>query len=115
MEAKEFVTKLKERVIDNDFKIYEELIESKSRIKDPTWQGIIEIYNSINKKEQLALLNFLRLVQVNTLSHVLGILDGTVNLSNRNLNFILKTSRNDNAINGDLQDIFLEMEETQNL
>lgn len=48
---------------------------------------------------------------VNTLSSLLGILDGSTFLSSENENFILKTEGSDTIINGDLQDIFLGLEE----
>ena len=112
MEAKEFVIKLRERVIENDFNVYRDLLDPNIEATDPIWDGILRIYNTINKKQQEDLLKFLRLTQVNTLSHVLGILDGPINLSESNVNFILITDKENKAINGDLQDIFLEMEES---
>ncbi|MNK13058.1 hypothetical protein D3C87_311370 [compost metagenome] len=48
---------------------------------------------------------------VTTLSSLLGILDGSTFLSSENENFILKTEGSDTIINGDLQDIFLGLEE----
>jgi|GEM_PF-6006797 len=47
---------------------------------------------------------------VNTLSSLLGILDGSTFLSSENENFIVKTEGSDTIINGDLQDIFLGLE-----
>lgn len=111
MEAIEFVTKLKERVIENDNKVYQDLLDTTIEAKDKIWQSILPIYKNMTKDEQLAFIQFLRLIQVNTLSHILGVLDGTTFLNNGNVNFVLKTEENGEIINGDLQDIFLEMEE----
>jgi len=42
---------------------------------------------------------------------VVNTLDGSTFLSSENENFILKTEGSDTIINGDLQDIFLGLEE----
>jgi len=111
MEALEFVKKLKERVIENDNKVYQNLLDTTIEAKDPVWQGILPTYKAMNKDQQAAFLQFLRMIQVNTLSHILGVLDGSTTLSESDVNFILKTEGKDELINGDLQDIFLGMEE----
>lgn len=111
MEALEFVKKLKERVIENDNKVYQNLLDTTIEAKDPIWQGVLPTYKNMNKDQQAAFLRFLRMIQVNTLSHILGVLDGSTTLSENDVNFILKTVEKDELINGDLQDIFLEMEE----
>jgi len=111
MEATEFVTKLRERVIENDNKVYQKLLDTTVEAKDSIWQGVLPIYKGMSKNQQLAFLQFLRLIQVNTLSHILGILDGSTNLTENGESFVLKTDENDELINGDLQDIFLGMEE----
>lgn len=110
MEALEFVKKLKERIIENDNKTYQNLLDTTIEAKDPIWQGILPVYKNMNKDQQLAFLKFLRMIQVNTLSHILGVLDGTSTLTESQENFILKTEEKDELINGDLQDIFLEIE-----
>jgi hypothetical protein len=111
MEIIEFVKRLKERVIDNDNKVYQKILDTTKVAKDPVWQEILPVYKNMTKEQQVAFIRFLRLIQVNTLSHVLGILDGSTYLSDGNENFVLKTEQNEDPINGDLQDIFLGMEE----
>ena len=111
MEAIDFVTKLKERVIENDNKVYQNLLDKTTEAKDPIWQGLLPMYKNMTKDQQIAFLEFLRMIQVNTLSHILGVLDGATTLTESQEHFILKTEENDELINGDLQDIFLGMEE----
>jgi len=112
MESIEFVKQLKERVIENDNKVYQNLLDTTTEAKDSIWQGVLPIYKNLNADQKLAFLHFLRMIQVNTLSHILGVLDGSTTLSENDVNFILKTEEKDEQINGDLQDIFLGMEET---
>lgn len=111
METIEFVTKLKGQVIDGDNKIYQNLLNETNEATDPIWQNMLLIYKKMTKDQQLAFVQFLRLIQVNTLSHVLGILDGSTYLAESIEDFVLKTAGGDHQINGSLQDIFLEMEE----
>lgn len=111
MEAIEFVSAIRERVIENDFQVYQNLLDNTTEAEDPTWKEVLPIYKSLTKEQQLAFLKLLRLVQANTLSHVLGIIDGSTYLNKKNENLVLKTKQNGNMINGDLQDMFLEMEE----
>jgi hypothetical protein len=72
MEAIEFVKKLKERVIENDNKVYQNLLDTTIEAKDPIWNGVLPIYKHLAKDQQLAFLQFLRMIQINTLSHILG-------------------------------------------
>jgi hypothetical protein len=111
MEAIEFVKKLKDRVIENDNKVYQNLLDTTIRAEDPIWNGILPIYKNLDKSQQLAFLQFSRMIQVNTLSHILGVLDGSTTLGDNVENFILKTEEKADQINGYLQDLFLEMEE----
>jgi len=111
MEAIEFVRKLKERVIENDNKVYQNLLETTIEAQDPIWQDVLPVYKNMTLAQRLTFLQFIRMIQVNTLSHVLGVLDGSTSLSENGVNFVLKTEEKDELINGDLQNVFLGMEE----
>ncbi|HMT54765.1 MAG TPA: hypothetical protein PKD16_16940 [Saprospiraceae bacterium] len=111
MEAFEFVTAIRQRVVENDNKTYHDLLESDDSPQDSVWRAIYSIYKSLSKEQQKDFLLFLRLIQTNTISHVFGILDGSTYLNNYRESFVLKTESDNMVINGDLQDLFLEMEE----
>lgn len=100
-----------ERVIDNDKAVYRNSFNHTAESKDPTWREILPLYKSMNKAQQESLLNFIRMIQVNTVSHLLGILDGSTYLNENRESFVLTTEQDDELINGSLQDIFLELEE----
>ncbi|WP_167375336.1 hypothetical protein [Chryseobacterium oleae] len=51
----------------------------------------------------------MRIVEINTLSHVLGILDGSTYVDEINDEFILTTESSNEKINEDLQALFLEL------
>lgn len=111
MNAIEFVTKLRERVIEDDNKIYQNLLNATKEAKDPVWQGILPIYKNLSEEQQIAFFLFLRMIQVSTMSHILGILDGTTVLTKNIEKFILKITDEEETMSGNLQDIFFEMEE----
>jgi hypothetical protein len=111
MEAKEFVTAIRKRVIESDHTVYQDLLKNTTIAKDPIWKEILPIYKGMTKEQQKSFLLFFRMIQVNTVSHILGILDGSSYLNENQEDFVLTTKNSDNIINGFLQDIFLEMEE----
>lgn len=111
MEVEEFVKEIRERIIQNDNNIYEEILNTKGDVKDLIWKESISIYQSLSIDQKKYFLQLLRLIQVNTLSHIFGILDGSTYLTEDNDGFILVEKSTNNIINGDLQDVFLEMEE----
>jgi hypothetical protein len=111
MKSVEFVEAIRQRVIESDYAVYQNLLGSADEAKDPIWKNILPVYKGLAKEQQESFLNFLRLIQVNAVSHILGILDGSTYLNENKESFILKTESDEGVINGNLQDIFLEMEE----
>lgn len=111
MDAKKFVEALRKNAIEDDNRIYQSQLDTLSNPKDPIWRDAISIYRALDKNNKIVFLQFLRLIQINTLSHVLGVLDGSTTLVENGENFILKTQESDQVINGYLQDILWEIEE----
>ena len=115
VEALEFVTAIRHNVIETGGLMYqtsfEKAVEGTVEATDPVWKEIIPIYISLTKEQKEDFLEFLRLVQVNAVSQIFGILDGSSFLSKARENLILTVESSGKAINGDLQDIFLAMEE----
>jgi len=111
MEAIAFVKSIRERVIESDHTDYQNMLTNTDDATDPTWKEILSLFKNLTKEQKESFLNFLRLIQVNTVSHIFGILDGSTYLDESRETFVLKTESSEDAINGDLQDLFLEMEE----
>jgi hypothetical protein len=106
-----FIEALRQRAIENDNQFYQNLLDSTDEAKDPVWNKILYIYRNCSTEQKKSIVDFIRLIQVNTMSHILGVLDGSTYLSEDRELFILKAEKSDEMINGDLQDIFLGMEE----
>jgi len=111
MEITEIIKDIKKNVIEDDLKMYTEIFNSNEIGNDPIWKEIIPIYNNLSITNKSSFINFIKLIQVNTVSHIFGILDGSSYLNEKNEDFLLITKSNNKIINGDLQDIFLELEE----
>ncbi|MCW1960740.1 hypothetical protein [Chryseobacterium viscerum] len=109
MKPLELVKILKRYVIEENIELYENLLNTTKEARDPVWKGILPMYIDFSKEEKDVFLKFLRIVEINTLSHVLGILDGSTYADEINDEFILTTESSTEKINEDLQDLFLEL------
>ncbi|UUC45186.1 hypothetical protein [Flavobacterium cerinum] len=112
MEAIAFITSLHQTVVNEDLKTYQDILSSDTKkITDKCWLPIVVMYQQFSNEEKENFLNFIRLIEVNTVSHVLGILDGSAYLDANQEEFRLICQSDDEVINGDLQDYFLGLEE----
>ncbi len=98
-------------VIEENLSLYENLLETTTQATDPVWKGIIPMYIDFSKEEKEVFLKFLKIVEINTLSHVLGILDGSTFAEGINDEFLLTTENSSKKLNEDLQSLFLELTE----
>ncbi|KMQ64580.1 hypothetical protein ACM46_10000 [Chryseobacterium angstadtii] len=96
-------------VIEGNLELYKNLLDTTNEAKDPVWKGILPIYINFSKDEKEVFLKFLRIVEINTLSHVLGILDGATYAEGIEEDFVLTTESDNEKINENLQDLFLEL------
>ncbi|KFF18846.1 hypothetical protein [Chryseobacterium sp. JM1] len=113
MKPLELVKILKRDVIEGNIELYENLLNTTNEARDPVWKGILPMYIEFSKEERDVFLKFLRIVEINTLSHVLGILDGSTYTAEIDDDFILTTENSNEKINEDLQDLFLELIEEE--
>lgn len=113
MKAEEFVKILNRDVIKGNLELYQNLLENTNEATDPVWKGILPMYINFSREEKEVFLKFLKIVEINTLSHVLGILDGTTHADDIEEDFILITENKNEKINEDLQDLFLELIEEE--
>ncbi|RNA61956.1 hypothetical protein D1631_08420 [Chryseobacterium nematophagum] len=77
MKPKQLVKILNRDVIDDNLSLYQNLLETTPQATDPVLKGILPMYIDFSKDEKETFVKFLKIVKINTLSHVLGILDGT--------------------------------------
>jgi hypothetical protein len=113
MKPEELVKVLNRDVIEANLDLYQNLLETTNEATDPVWKGILPIYIDFSKEEKEIFLKFLKIVEINTLSHVLGILDGTTYADGIENDFILTIENDNKKINEDLQDLFLELVEEE--
>ncbi|AKK73617.1 hypothetical protein OK18_14320 [Chryseobacterium gallinarum] len=113
MKPEELVKILNRDVIKGNLELYQSLLDTTNEATDPVWKGILPIYINFSREEKEIFLKFLKIVEINTLSHVLGILDGTTYADGIEQDFILTVENDDKKINEDLQDLFLELIEEE--
>ncbi|WP_353150769.1 hypothetical protein [Chryseobacterium sp.] len=65
-------------------------------------EDILPIYINISREEKEIFLKFLKIIKINTLSHVLGILDGTTYTDGIEQDFILTVENDNKKINEEL-------------
>lgn len=112
MKPKEFVEGIRESVIDSNLQIYKNLFQNTElgQAKDPYWIKALSFFKTLNNEQREIFFSILRQLEVDTVSNILGILDGTSFFNKQIEDFELTTSANIEKINGELQDIFLELE-----
>lgn len=113
MKPEELVKILNRDVINGNLELYRNLLNTTTEATDPVWKGILPIYINLSREEKEIFLKFLKIVEINTLSHVLGILDGVTHADGIEQDFILTIENDNRKINEDLQDLFLELIEEE--
>ncbi|SMC41525.1 hypothetical protein [Chryseobacterium sp. YR221] len=113
MKPEELVRVLKRETIEGNLELYKNLLDTTNEAKDPVWKGILPIYINFSKEEKEIFIKFLRVVEINTLSHVLGIIDGSTYVDGITQDFFLTTGDSNEKINDDLQSLFLELIEEE--
>ena len=113
MKPEDLIKILNRDVIKGNLELYQNLLDTTNEATDPVWKGILPMYINFSKEEKETFLKFLKIVEINTLSHVLGILDGTTYAEGIENDFILTTENDNKKINEDLQDLFLGLIEEE--
>jgi hypothetical protein len=113
MNSKVFVNRVRNAVIENNSVADKELLESTSveSAQDPYWKRLLGLYDSMNAEQRAVLLEAMRQIRVDTVSEIFGILDGSAALEAPREDLALTTIQGGQKLNGDLQDLFLELEE----
>ncbi|MDY3351213.1 hypothetical protein PG593_08640 [Riemerella anatipestifer] len=110
MTAEKFINGIYKECVTDQLKIYENLLENTPKATDPTWIDIINIYKNLSVKEKKSFIDFLKIVEVNTVASILSIIDGDKPINNNFLTFELKSESGEN-MSGDLTYRFLEKDD----
>lgn len=107
----DFVNCIRSNIIDANLQIYKDIFaKTESDVSNSYWKKVLRFYGSLENPEKEILFKIIRQVMVDTISNLFGILDGvciTQEIPFGELTLELSGQR----INGDLQDLFLEIEE----
>lgn len=113
MKPEEFVKKIRQSVLDENIAIYKDLFEGTSidQATDLYWIEALGLFNKLSDDDKKILFKIMRQVSVDTISNIFALFDGINFLEDQTENFSLTLNDKQERLNGDLQDIFLEIEE----
>ena len=119
MPPEEFVSSIYKKVVTDGIVHYDEILSrgtnsiDPKRIRNWDWHYILKAYETMNDGQRAALKLMARQATVDTISYILGIIDGPVILPKFREDFVLTYGDPPVQLNGDLQDIFLALEEEE--
>jgi len=113
MTPEKFVEGVLKTVIEEGVKSYKEIFADPGEVTDEYWKRVLDLYRSLSPAQRKVILEIMRQVEIDTVSEIFGILDGTnaINGKVEDFELIHKTSKASVRLNGDLQDLFLEKTE----
>jgi len=113
MIPKAFASAVMREVIDENLSIYRDLFSKTpaSEASDPYWCRALTLFDSLTEEQRFVLFEIMRQVSVDTASNILGVLDGVNTIEGGEAGFTL-LSATGQKLNGDLQSLFLEEDES---
>jgi hypothetical protein len=109
-----FVKDVVTTIVDGGVTSYKGTFAERGEVTDAYWRRVLDLYRSLPRRQKRVMLDIMRQVEVDTLSHVFGILDGSSQLGGRFQDFELFHRGRRGArtrLDGDLQDLFLNKTE----
>ncbi|MEC1155455.1 transposase [Cytobacillus horneckiae] len=103
-----FIKSLYESIVKENLELERELYEA-TKIGpkiDEYWKSAIGLYNSLTEENKDILMRIIEQTMIDTISNMLGIIDGSSTLNGCSLEPKLLLDSNDTE--GELQDLFLE-------
>ena len=111
MTPEELVAALRAEVITSGQRDYEKWFRTDpANARSPYWQRALALFATLQGDEREVFFEILRQVQVDTVSNLLGIIDGSSYLAESAPRLELRAVEGD-KLSGDLQDYFLALEE----
>lgn len=109
MKSKDFTNGIYRECVTDQLKLYKELLENTENATEPVWINIINIYKNFKEKDKSTFIDFLKIVEVNTIASLLSIIDGDKPIKNDFLTFELKEEGEN--LTGNLTHDFLELDD----
>lgn len=110
MKSTDFINGIYKECISNQLKLYKNLLENTTNATDPIWIETIKIYKSLTKEEKKHILQFFKIIEVNTIASLFSIIDGNKAISDNFISFDLIPEGSEN-ISGNLTDEFLQIDD----
>ena len=104
-----FVKSLYESIVNENLQLYKDLYETTNVTSktDDYWKKAIGFYDSLTDENKDMLMNIIEQTMINTISNMLGVIDGSSTLNDCSLEPKLLLDSIDTE--GELQDLFLEL------
>src|SRR5947207_10125305 len=113
MNPQEFVSCVRREIMEANLTMYRQELErsvSTKTVRDSHWPQMAALYQSLTEEQRRQFVEGIRQVMVDTLSNVLGVLDGSTLLEKHRDYFHLSYGDDPQKINAELQDLFLSPE-----
>lgn len=115
MTPENFISQVRSAVVQQNATIDNDLFESTTLdgASDVYWKRALVLYRSLSYADRTILFEIMRQVRIDTVSELFGILDGVSTLEGPREDFVLTSQSDNQKLNGNLQDLFLEAEERE--
>lgn len=113
MRKDKFIKSLYKSTIQENQVIYQDLFTNTdiSEARDSYWKNALKLFSVLSDENKAILFNVIEQVQVDTVSNVLGIIDGVVTTPEVDFEIKVTLDETGELINGELQELFLEYDE----
>ena len=103
-----FVKSLYESIVKENLQLYKDLYETTNVTSktDDYWKKVIGFYDSLTDENKVILMKVIEQTMIDTISNMLGVIDGSSTLKDSSLQPKLLLNSDDTG--GELQDSFLE-------
>lgn len=110
-----FVSQVRAVIVQQNFTLYKDLFETirSDAASDDYWKRALALHRSLSETDRSVLFEIMRQVAVDTVSNLLGILDGTCAVDGLREGFVLTSQPDNQTLNGNLQDLFLEADQLE--
>ena len=104
----DFIKALYKSIVIENLKIYNELYTTitVNSNTDEYWVEALDLYSSLSEEQKQTLMKIIKQTMIDTISNVLGVIDGNSTLDNFSKELTLYVEKMEN--DGELQDLFLE-------
>lgn len=114
MTPDDFVRAVRASVIDSNAEIYRKLLNSPPEAaSDPYWRSLRDLHGRLGDADRAVLYEAMRQAAVDAVSNLFGVMDGSSRLEQQSEDVELWTAQSETRLDGSLQDLLLEAEETQ--